>query len=156
MNSPNKKLMQELIAKLEGWTKITYPVGSRGSTIHEVAWKAPGASEEKAFLPNWVEDRNIELLVDHWGEFLFAFGEIIDQKIPYWMDVPHAVVVRLLKATTIELRLAWIRSWGYRWVPCTKCNGRGEREQKNTVHKDVTRLPSCPDCHGDKGEFVKI
>jgi len=173
MNTPNRKLMRELIANLLGWQWYEFvsprygPCGDRELLnpatvfVSPEQWRKadmdlPLSVNPLGDVPNWPDDRNIELPIDHRGEFLFAFGEIIDQKIPYWKDVPHAVVFRLLTATTIELRLAWIRYKGYRWAPCTKCNGRGEREQKNVTHKDVTRLPSCPDCHGDKGKFVKI
>ncbi len=146
--TPSPLVVRTFMAKeLLGWTNVHV----YGKILIGVE---PGENSAGLIeVPDWPGDRNIELPVDHYGEFLFAFGKIIGQKIPYWEDVPHAVVARLMKAATIELRLAWIRSeHGYKWVECDACLGGGKRPG----FSEINESNPCKYCSGDAGEFKKI
>jgi len=148
----NPLVLQTFIAERLGWTDLyTAPDGT-------LVGIPPGSeSPIQVSPPNWLDDRNAtkDLPVKDRKAYWAAYAKFPE----YYQELESEAH---LDSALIE-SLIWILSeHGYRWVECAKCED-GEIVTKVVEHiagvpgNIVTSAPKvCPDCHGDKGEFVKI
>ena len=125
--------MTELIAELQGWTKIQ--VYSSGFCPEALGGFPPGSKNFKT-LPSWLSDRNasLGLIKDHmrswYGNALSAYNECI------------------IYLEEIE---------GYCWVECHTCRGSGKackHDKLGFCGNEKHKVP-CPACSGQGGKFVK-
>jgi len=161
--NPTPELTQRAMAEKFGWTRLhIYADGKLWGT-------PPGDDTGPEIVPNWPTDINAskELQVDSRYQALgeksirLFLDHIKFAGHPFWLldgMAPFSLMIQIMAHPDYPMLfcLAWLEDRGIRWVPCKSCGGRGEREQEGVVHKDVTRLPTCPDCNGHGGEFKSV
>ncbi len=167
MNTPNKKLMQELIAKLEGWMDLQFDLPQLEGLWGIPPMGAVSLLESGGYLPvpNWPGNNTAayDLTRSDSGRFADCLAEIMGVKESQseifscpsnglaWISSKYPAML----PTAEQWCLAWIMSeHGYKWVECEKCEGKPERMGGGVVGP-ITAV-RCSACSGKAGEFVKI
>jgi len=148
----NPLVLQKFIAERLGWTDVHE--SNDGTIIGEL----PHDKMEYAPVPIWPDDRNAtkDLPVKDKDTFFKALKNLgsLDEVDKFLGGETDPVFDSAYREC-----IAWIfAEHGYRWVECVTCKGKGG-PKTGYFYPDgepIFAEKDCTDCHGEKGEFVKI